>query len=530
VFATNTSGALDEASGLAVSVNNPGVLWTQNDDGSDGRVFAFTTNGVILAQFDIEIGSLKDIEELAVGPGPAAGVSYLYAGDIGGSASQNGVRASVRILRVPEPNVPLAWASDPRTRDFNGLDRFTLRYPDGSYDAEAMLVDPLSGDIFIGTKQTNETRLYRANLNGARDGATLELQHVATLSINGASGASISADGRYIALRNERRADFWFRCGGESVAAAVARPEIPLPLIGQPIELNGEAIALLPDGSGYFTISDSTVSPPLYFFPRACLPDAPATQIVVQPQGGILHPGLQLAVVATGQNLRYQWRRDGADIPGATSAVLSFSDAQNETSGIYTVQVTGDGGSVVSSPAFVFVPQPSATPGTPEPQILLPPSGGAVRLGGWTRLFVVASGEEPMTVTWTRNGEHVGSGPTLTVTKARYAKAGTYRVTVSNAYGEAAAEADVQVLRAPRVRVTPRIKRVRAGSDVLLRAHAVGDEPIAYQWSVNGQMLPDQNGSELYLPGVQFGHSGKYTVTVVNPVGTATASARVVVR
>ncbi len=131
-------------------------MWTHND-GSREKLFALLTNGTQLASFDLK-EDVDDVEDVTVGPGPVAGISYLYVGDIGGNRGADNFRADVQILRVAEPLVEPAWAGNARSGDFDGVEKFTLTYPDGSYDAEALLVDPISGDLFIVTKQTGSSR------------------------------------------------------------------------------------------------------------------------------------------------------------------------------------------------------------------------------------------------------------------------------------------------------------------------------------------------------------------------------------
>ena len=60
---------LKEASGIAASRRNPGVLWTHND-GSSGAVYAVAMNGAHLATFYVNV-AVSDTEDIAVGPGPA---------------------------------------------------------------------------------------------------------------------------------------------------------------------------------------------------------------------------------------------------------------------------------------------------------------------------------------------------------------------------------------------------------------------------------------------------------------------------
>ncbi len=539
IWATSTTTALTDASGLAVSARNPGVLWSHNDSGGFPFLYAITSNGVLLAVFDLTADTLADFEDMAIGPGPVAGAPYLYVGDIGVGALGTSNRESVRIFRAAEPEVPLAWANNLQQRSFPQVERFTLVYPDGSYDADAMMVDPLNGDVFIGAKQTGATRIYRASLAGAQDGATIRLELVATSTLGGASGGAISADGNRIVLRNERNARLWFRCPGESVGSALARSPEPIPLVGTAYETNGEAIAFLPDGTGYVTMSDSVEAPALFFLPLNCSPDGPPpatndppvapappapTIIITQPQGAIVEPGshVQLNVVATGQNLQYQWRRNGAPLGGATTDTLVLPDIQLSQSANYTVVVTGDNGQVVSESATVAVRSLA-----PEPVILIPPESTYVVRGGSKEISVYANGEEPLSYSWTHNGRPVPfAGPVLLLRKARNGDAGIYRVTVSNAYGSDEAEAEVQVIQGPTVRVSPAKKTARVGSTVVLRAVARGAAPLEYQWRFNYQDLPGETGARLVLSGVDESFAGLYTVTIMNPAGSASAGAQ----
>lgn len=43
-------------------------------------------------------------------------MSYLYLGDIGGNKGSSTVRSEIKIVRMPEPAVDLAWAGNPRKR------------------------------------------------------------------------------------------------------------------------------------------------------------------------------------------------------------------------------------------------------------------------------------------------------------------------------------------------------------------------------------------------------------------------------
>jgi acetyl esterase/lipase len=62
-----------------------------------------------------------------------------------------------------------------------------------------------------------------------------------------------------------------------------------------------------------------------------------------------------LSVTAAGPGLRYQWRKDGADIPGATSETYAATKVNNRFEGTYDVVVSNERGSVTSLPAKVNI-------------------------------------------------------------------------------------------------------------------------------------------------------------------------------
>jgi hypothetical protein len=53
--------------------------------------------------------------------------------------------------------------------------------------------------------------------------------------------------------------------------------------------------------------------------------------------------------------LNYQWRHNGADLPGATSASLTVSNVTTNQSGNYTVTISNAAGTVTSEPGSLLV-------------------------------------------------------------------------------------------------------------------------------------------------------------------------------
>ncbi len=79
--------------------------------------------------------------------------------------------------------------------------------------------------------------------------------------------------------------------------------------------------------------------------------------ISVHPSSRSVHAGetVMLSVAATGQELRYQWKRGAADIPGEIGASLVFDPVAPADGGEYGVVVTGGGASVPSTKAVLTV-------------------------------------------------------------------------------------------------------------------------------------------------------------------------------
>jgi hypothetical protein len=252
---------LEEVSGMVASRRNLGVLWVHND-GSNGRLFALHTNGQVLATYKLT-AEVVDVEDIAIGPGPEAGTPYIYLGDTG---DNNGNRKFIRVYRFAEPVLPSDRGSN-KVIDLREFDTIQLRYPDGRYDAEALMIDPHSGDLFIVTKQQKKARIYCASKKQLTNGAEVTLLFVCELSFREASAGDISPSGGEIILRWEAAARLWRRRLGESIQDAFSRTPVAVPVVGPPKEPNGESIAFHPNGGGYYTLSEGR-NQPIYFIPR----------------------------------------------------------------------------------------------------------------------------------------------------------------------------------------------------------------------------------------------------------------------
>jgi hypothetical protein len=130
---------IDESSGLAPSSYGDGIVYTFNDSGDTARFFAVNASGATVGIYTLKGATNHDWEDMDTGT-DASGKPVLYFGDIGDNSSK---RTEIDVYQVPEPRGPSA--------DVSWI-RYRLKYPDGSHNAETLMVDPHTHRIFIASK------------------------------------------------------------------------------------------------------------------------------------------------------------------------------------------------------------------------------------------------------------------------------------------------------------------------------------------------------------------------------------------
>jgi hypothetical protein len=148
--------ALDESSGIVASRRRPDLFWTHNDSGDGPFLYAFDRTGGKRGTWRVTGADALDWEDIAAGPGPQPGKSYLYVGDIGDNDKE---RREIMVYRVMEPVVTVDDADSNRIEPHQTepAEVIRLRYPDGRHDAEALAVHPTTGDLYVITKIRSAT-------------------------------------------------------------------------------------------------------------------------------------------------------------------------------------------------------------------------------------------------------------------------------------------------------------------------------------------------------------------------------------
>lgn len=273
-FGAVESSDLVEASGVVESRRTPGVLWSHNDAGNDRALFAMSTTGRHLGTWSL-VDARGDPEDLAILV--EDGVSVIYLGAIGDNGLDN---EAAWVYRVLEPELPDPEAGQP-LEETVAAEELTLTYPDGvAYDAEALMIDPLTGDLLIVTKDyEGPAEVFRKPAPHA-GGEAAVLEHVASLDFSqeplfggATTGADVSPDGGQVVIRTYFPAAYlWIRDGSVPLWEAIRGEPCEILL---PVERQGESVGYAADGSGLFTVSEGEHQP-VWFTPLEPPESAPA--------------------------------------------------------------------------------------------------------------------------------------------------------------------------------------------------------------------------------------------------------------
>ncbi|RZS96814.1 hypothetical protein [Cecembia calidifontis] len=248
--------AIDEASGLVFSRKHSGILYTHNDSGGEPVIYLLDTIGRHIGEINLVGVKNRDWEDIAIGPGPDPERKYIYVGEIG---DNDGRYKQIKIFRIPEPDVlEKEMQAKPEV--------LVLQYPDGPRDAETLMVDPITQDIFILSKRDSVNILYRVPQSAFSQGE-YTLQKVMELPFTMSVAGDIADDGSKIIIKNYFTVFYWERKPGETVPDALKRQAKILPYKPEP---QGEAIAFDPVGLSYFTLSETrfNIHPVLYRYDK----------------------------------------------------------------------------------------------------------------------------------------------------------------------------------------------------------------------------------------------------------------------
>ena len=210
----------------------------------------------VVARLEVEGLTGVDTESLAVGPCSRRGrASCIYIGDIGDNTTS---RDTITITRVREPARPIQATT-------LASEQVTWRYPDGRFDAEALLVAP-GGRLGVVTKAAGRegrgaARLYVGPFADAvlRKAGRIRLPQpslpLAAAVVGNVVTGGDAARGRVVLRTYDAIYEFTAPRAG---APLTSLPTWKVSQVRPPSEGQGEAITYAADGCGLFTVGEGS--------------------------------------------------------------------------------------------------------------------------------------------------------------------------------------------------------------------------------------------------------------------------------
>jgi hypothetical protein len=214
----------------------------------------------------------------------------------------------------------------------------------------------------------------------------------------------------------------------------------------------------------------------------------------------------------------YQWRKNGAVIPNATSESLYFNSLTYDDAGLYSVVVTNAAGSATSRSASLIVNAPTL----PTVSASLP-WYQEIYIGGTVTLYAgVSGGTDPFSYQWEKDGVGIpgATGSWLTLSPLVASDTGDYTVVVTNPAGSVrSAPVALQLQPAPR----PNESTIWLSDGSTRLSCNNYDSSYTYQWYRNGQLIAGATGSFYDVPAAWQTVPADY-VAVVSGAGGSTPS------
>ena len=265
---TLTRPVLDEISGLAASHSNPKYFYGHTDSGGKPELYVIDKLGNHVYTFVVRGISNKDWEDIAVAPcDPYQKKQCIYIADTGDNTFN---RKDKVIHAIEEPSLPdnLQPKETPDTLEV--VHSWHIKYPETSAteakfinpDCESMMVHPVTGEVYIVSKQSSGgvQTLYRMKRGGTDAGLMTALSSwnfsskMGDLVIlyNATTGADFAPNGRRFVIRTYAAFYEYDLIQYPDIAQAFEHPkEILLSN-----EVQGESVAYGADGKSIWSAGE----------------------------------------------------------------------------------------------------------------------------------------------------------------------------------------------------------------------------------------------------------------------------------
>jgi pectin methylesterase-like acyl-CoA thioesterase len=216
-----------------------------------------------------------------------------------------------------------------------------------------------------------------------------------------------------------------------------------------------------------------------------------------------------------------QWRKNGTNLVGATTATYFIANAQEADSGIYSL-VASNAAGIVTNGATLTVSSGNVAPN------ITGPTDQTVVQGSNATFNASVSGLPIPTLQWRVNGADIpgATSSSLTLSNVQYSQNGfVYSLVANNAAGLATNHATLSVLVPPMISQPPTNISVTLGTPATFVVNASGVPALKYQWRKNGNPIANATNAAYSIASAPGADNGSvFSVVVSNTVGVVTSS------
>ncbi|MBN1982714.1 MAG: immunoglobulin domain-containing protein [Chitinivibrionales bacterium] len=248
--------------------------------------------------------------------------------------------------------------------------------------------------------------------------------------------------------------------------------------------------------------------------------------IVEQPVSATVYSGRKFMtrVVVTGNTtIRFQWQKNGVDVPGAIKDIFSIDKVSMADAGEYVCVISETGRSrgaeIRSAPAVLTVYE--------TVNIVAPPISVKRKLGEKAVFSVLVNGQRPIIYQWQKNDIDIANArdSVYTINSVAVTDAGNYQCIVANA-GDTivSGRATLTVPGPAQFIMIPKTVAIWTGQTDSLEVQASGDDPMLYTWfkdSTNTKL--SDTGRILIFKEITPMYGGKYFCIAENSLGKDTS-------
>lgn len=486
--------------------------------------------------------------------GLAVAFSIFSGGSIAAASGTNG--STITLAGAPNFGAVTIRATQAGDANYNAaphVDR-TFQVTSGVV-APAITADPVAQAVLTGTNVSFTVTAsgtgpltYQWKRGAAHVGtnsATLTLNNVTaadagsyTVAVTNSAGSATSQAATltvsmgtqtitFAALADKTARDPAFALA----ATASSGLAVAFTIVSGPANLSGNTLTLT-GSAGVVTVRASQAGNVSYLaapeveraFTVTLAPGAPV--FTSQPSSVTVDPGAAAtlaAVVSAFPAASYQWRKDGAALPGATSPTLTIAQASGSDAGSYVLVATNSLGSATSTAATLSLVKSAQT-------IAFETNNDPRPIGSTITLTAVASSGLPVQYALVSGAASlsgsrlIGNGATVVV---RASQPGNASIGAATPVERTFTFTPVGV--APFLTSAPYDQTVAAGTAVTFFASALGTPAPTYQWQKNGAPIAGATKSALTIASATLDDAANYTVVARNASGSASASARLTV-